>query len=311
MTAKRVLPKGVPDKDATLEELFAHLKEHGRLDSTMFPRNDVIEVFIKASTPVPIVFAGDLHIGSPGTDYDQLQRDIDFIAANPELKLILAGDTVDNFGTGFKSAQPVLDQACSPKMQKMILTKVVERLSRNKSLLFSLWGNHEGRDENTTGDNPFAAILSKAAPYFDGQGIVILLVGKTRATAQRYVLVLAHKPPSRSANDKLLGAKRLYASRAASDVVCTAHYHDPAITQDMHYTAARDAGLGYGGKRILLALGTYLREDVYSKRHWNGGSLGAPTVIFWPDQHRTEVTGTAEDALIYLRGLAAQDKEKA
>jgi len=304
-STKRILPKGDdgPAAGATLDELFEHLKEHVEIENKVFPRNDVVEVFIKTDRPLPIVFSADWHVGSSGTDYTALQADLAFLAAHPEVKLALLGDICDNYGTSFKSSQPVLDQVCSPKMQRQILVRMVEQFSKNDTLVAAVGGNHELRDEHLMGENTFSAILSKAACVFDNQGIVVLLVGRTRATAAKYVLLLAHKPPSRSAGDKLSGAKKLYSTKLAASCICSAHFHDPGITQDTHYNTAREMGLGYGGRRILLSLGTYCTDDIFSKRHWNGGQLGSPTVLFWPGEYRMEVFSSAPDALIYREGM--------
>ena len=103
--------------------------------------------------------------------------------------------------------------------------------------------------------------------------------------------------------DKTFGAKKLYASKFPADIICSGHFHQPAVSIDRHYEDARKLGFDFGGKRIMVSLGTYLTNDSHSKRYWSAGCIGAPTVLFWPGEHRTEIFDSAESALIYREGM--------
>lgn len=291
------------DDGVELEAFLDHLAERKNFEENEFPTEDRLDIFIKSDKPVPIVFSSDWHLGSIGVDYEHFKADYGFILAHPEVKIITVGDLIDNF-VRFKSAEAILQQVCNPRMQHKLLFKIATRLAKTKQLLAATWGNHDvERDEHILGQSMLAQTLAAATHFFDGRGLIVLKVGPTIEEAMTYTILLTHTPPGKSMYDKNYGGKRLYREHFPADVIVTAHFHSPAIQQDDHYGVAREAGFNFGGPRITIACGTYKTKDAYSRRYWSEGKVGAPTVLFWHNQQRMAAFKSAEDAVIYTKGL--------
>lgn len=280
-----------------------HLAARKDFEENEFPQESKIEIFLKSSRPVPIVFTSDWHLGSIGVDYLQFKADHQFMIAHPELKIITVGDLIDNF-VRFRSAEAILQQVCNPRMQHRLLYMIAKNLSETKQFLAATWGNHDvERDEAIIGQSMIAQMLAAHTHFFDGRGMIVLKVGPSLEAAQTYTILLTHTPPGKSQYDKNYGNKRLYREYFPADVTVTAHFHKAAVQQDSHYDAARDAGFNFGGQRVSISTGTYKTKDAYSRRYWTEGKIGAPTVLFWHDTLRMEAFRSAESAIIQLKGL--------
>jgi len=302
--------KDVEDDGVPVLEWLAHLSERRELEMREFPQHDVLDVWIKTDTPVGIIFSADWHLGSVGVDYERYVADLEFLLAHPDdLKIITVGDLIDNF-VRFRSAEAVLQQIASPKLQVQLLRKIADALVASGQFLAAGWGNHDvTRDEQIIGHSPVAQLLAKRVAYFDGKGLIILRVGPSREKAVKYTIQLVHKPPGKSMYDPNWGGKKLYRTKFPADISVTAHLHKPAWQVDSHYEEARGLGFHFGGRRISIACGTYKTDDPYARRYYTEGRIGAPTVLLWPDHHRMEVFGSAEAAMVFKAGLLVADQQ--
>lgn len=296
----------LPDDGLPLGEWLDHLERRSQMEATEFPVDRRVSVWLPADDlPVAVTFSSDWHLGSVGCDYAGFRRDFEFLLRHHEaLKLITVGDLMDNFAQ-FKSAEAMAQQIANPRLQLRLMEKAADELAATRQYLAACWGNHDNeRDEHSIGSSPLATLLARHTHYFDAKGVLTLKVGPSEEESAEYTIVLTHKPPSKSMWDKTMGAKKLYHAVFPADIVVTAHHHAPAYTTDSHYEEARAMGFPFGGTRAFIATGTYKIDDLYSRRGFAEGRIGAPTVLFWPRQRRIEICKSAENALIMRHGLS-------
>jgi hypothetical protein len=299
-----------PHKDR-VEALLALSEKQRAEHEAEFPVQRHKEIYIKTSEPVSVACAADFHLGGLGVDTKAFSEDMDFLLAHPkELRLITVGDEVDIY-RNFKSLKPTLEQTLSPQLQAQLLLHWAECLAKNKQLLASCWGNHStSRDEALLGESPIAQILSKYTTFFDGIGLLTLHVG-TGNDVQTYQLLMTHHARNNSSMDRNWGAKKLYLDKYPADAIVTSHFHSPSFQCDCHYSDARRLGANFGGRRVLVACGTYKTEDSLSRRFYpSEGDYGVPTIMFWPGkEHHMEVFSSPQNAMIYLSGLRAINRQ--
>jgi hypothetical protein len=289
---------------ADIDELMHVIETNQAAQEKEFPVERHRVVTIETDEPMAVVFSSDWHLGGCGVDYGAFRKDTEFLLDHSdELRLVTCGDLVDSFRT-FKNLSCVLDQALSPKMQARLLMHLAERLSKSKMYLAACFGNHDNmRCEAMYGESPIAAMLAKYTAFFDGIGLLTIVL-KNGKHEEKYTILFTHMARNNSALDRNHGAKKLYLERFPADCTVTAHRHAPSIQQDTHYEDARQMGYPFGGQRIMIACGTYKNSDLLGRRFYpTEGQIGAPCVLFSPNEHRMEVFRSAESALIYKEGM--------
>jgi len=234
------------------------------------------EIFIKTSKPVAIANMADFHLGSSGCDHNAWAEDYEYLCNTDGLYAVLNGDLTENC-VSFKDQRGVVSQVLSPEQQDELMYQALEALHQKKKILAVTGGNHDhGRDCRLVG----RSFVSKSChrlgiPFFHTYGVITVLVGPTRQKAQRYTLTVAHTGLGYSMYNKCHGAGRLW-QQTRTDIVFTAHLHQPALALDVEM----------GAKRLLAQAGTHNTTAEYALYRYKGGGWTAwPTVVLFPDVH--------------------------
>ncbi len=290
--------KDKKEGETNWREWLEFLVENQKLHKKSSFSQDVANIEIKTDKPVGVVYSSDWHLGSESIEYNRFLEDMEFLLAHDNLKLALVGDLIDNF-TQFKNVLAVTQQLISPKQQRRILESLIEELVEKDKLIISGYGNHDVEfDERIIGHSFVQDILSKSVPYFNGKGIMKLKVGDVE-----YTNLILHKTRYNSFIHALHGAKREYQLTFPADVVVCGDKHLSGFEEYIHYGMAKDAGMGFGGETFLIRLGTYKTDCGYSKRYWGKGNIRTDCVVYFPKDKMKKRFSTAEDAVIYMKGL--------
>lgn len=243
---------------------------------------------IASSVPVVVIFTSCWHIGSRGTEYTRLMNFIEMVLNTDNVYVGFLGDELDNFFS-FYSQEAIAQQLLHPSIQRQVLKEIVDELTENNKLLFSIYSNHTNeREEKILGYSP-SKELFKNTLFFDSKGTLDLTIG-----SESYKIFLLHKTKTNSMDNPCLGMKnelKRYSFYDRYDVVASAHLHHPYLA--VEYIPE---------KTIFLKAGTFKTQDLYSERSWKKGIMGSPAVVFYPDKHYTIPFLDAEDALYYLQG---------
>jgi hypothetical protein len=238
--------------------------------------------------PVTVIFSACWHIGSRGTDYTELRKLIDYIVTTEGVYLGLLGDEIDNF-FAFGTQEAVAQQIIHPAVQRQLLKNIVDDLTAEGKLLFSVYSNHTiEREEKLLGYSPTKELF-KNTIFFDSKGSLDLFIADTV-----YKLFILHQTKTSSVDNPCLGMKnelKRYSCYDRYDVVASAHHHYPYVSVEF-----------VPEKTIFLKAGTYKTHDLYAERHWKGGIIGSPAIVFYPKSRRAVPFLSAWDALIYTRG---------
>lgn len=258
-----------------------------------------------ADGPIAMVFSSDWHLGSLGCDYDQMQRDLDFILATPNLGMATVGDLKDNFGS-FKSVAAVHGQVFTGDLQNLVLEDIARRLVDAHKLWVITWDNHSVEfDERVIGYEAAnyiwrEGVRNNRVIALEGEGFLELHIGETF-----YSHIIVHQSRFSSMWNKLHGNKRIYQMRFPAHVIATGHTHSPDFEQYTQYELGEEMGYDFGGRSYLVKTGTYKTRDNYSQRYFGQPSVGTPTVVYFPmpqNKRRHLCFPTAADAVRYMRG---------
>lgn len=243
-----------------------------------------VSITIQTDRPIVLVPTGDWHLGSYATDYESYERHLRYILETPHLYMIDLGDEIDNFHR-FKSLEAVLNQALPPKVQKVLLEKVLAKLVDAGKILARCWGNHgEEFDERAFGGS--IDRFNDLVPYLKDDGRLHLTVGETV-----YELFVKHNFRGSSMHHVNHGAKRaLRMEWFDADILLSGHTHN-----------GPEFDLFLAGDRHRLAMKTpaYKSHDVYSRRHYGKSQIGLMGVVLFPRQKKFIPFERVEDAVRY------------
>jgi len=246
--------------------------------------------------PIVVVFSSDWHLGSLATNYEEFERNIDFILNTPNVYMVIIGDTIDNF-LQFPDKSALLSQIMNPRYQKYMLKSILDELLRKNKILAVGWGDHDSRfEEKLSGSDVIQELTANSVPYFAGKGVLCIEVGK-----QRYSCSVMHRSRFNSSINETHGSSQEYRFFVPADINVTAHQHSPAYTVCYRMPVAREAGLGCGGQVILIRTGSYKEKDIYSLRGWNKGQIGTPAVICYSDEWKLIPFSTPELAVEFIK----------
>lgn len=287
-------------EDPDWREFVDIYEEINNLHERFDPIDETVTVdFSDVDEPIAVVSASDLHMGGGFTSHRAIKETMEYILEHDQLKVGITGDAIEGFIPGVKPAETTEQQAGSVKSQIQALESLVNELHENDSLLWMSSGEHDGRwFEQEVGFNPIKKLVEDKIPYFTGRGLIKLKVG-----SQEYFVMANHNERFSSQWSDTHGARRAYEQFFPADVVITCHTHQPEWRVFWHYQELRAAGLGVGGKSILVQNGTYKTgPDGYTIRSWNRGIIGVPTVVFMNDEDDKEVFEGPRKAMRYING---------
>lgn len=123
-----------------------------------------------------IAFIGDIHHGSVYSDTARLDKTIEKVKKNKDMRVILMGDLIENASRG-SVGSGVYEQNMSPNVQTWDIAKKFKPIA--KQILFMHEGNHEERSYRFDGFNIGEAIANYlGVPYVRHMALTDLEVGK-------------------------------------------------------------------------------------------------------------------------------------
>jgi len=243
------------------------------------------KINLDVEQPIILTFSGCWHVGSRGTDYKLLREYIELILDTDNVYLCLLGDEIENFFK-FYTQEANEQQIVPPGIQRKLFTKIINELREKNKLLFSVWSNHVGqREEKLLGYSPTEELF-RGVTFFDGKGTLDLTVGE-----ELYKLFVVHKTRTTSVDNPCLGMKtelKRYSMYDRYDIVASAHLHYPYLS--VEYMPE---------KTIFLKAGTFKTDDLYARRNWREGIVGAPAIILYPNEHKTIAFENLKSAIEY------------
>jgi hypothetical protein len=211
-----------------------------------------------------LVAFSDWHTGNIHTDYDYIQRMINFVIEHPRAYCFINGDMMDNWvhlsptGGGYEDTLP-------PPVQQRLVKHHISDLVDAGKCLWIIDGNHEWRS-NRQGDMNGLQIIAEQLdiPYMGAGGHVDFHIND-----QLYQVHARHKFRYESSFNPCHSCMRLIEHvDQDADIVFLAHKHNPAIRKDFRS----------GKWRSLLRCGSAMHRTGYEK------SLGyedKPLVASW------------------------------
>lgn len=203
--------------------------------------------------PVCIVSTADWHLGSDGTDYARLEKELNIIADTPGMYVGFVGDALDNF---------IIGKLLSLRMHTSF--KVTEEWAMVRyalgiigpKLLYAVGGNHDAWTAGAAGIDYLADVVRAfaAVPYDANELTLEVQVG-----GASYMLRARHKWRLTSMLNPTHGIEQ--ASRfdkgRGFDVGIGAHTHASGLSREFNN----------GGRTGIAQLcGAYKREDEFAKR---------------------------------------------
>lgn len=233
-------------------------------ETSQVEKNHVVINFKK---DVIINFIGDIHAGSPWTDYRRIHQEIEAIANKPNSYVILGGDLVD--GYFFNPAQ--MEQIEQTPEQVAYMQSLIDYLAKEKRLLVAFGGDHDGWSKKMGIDPYYDMPQRTGAYYMHGVGYVELNVGD-----ENYRLIGSHRLPGHSMYNNVHPEMRLSREVQGGDLYFGCHTHTKGYAQQAI------KGYGDNSKKVhFLSVGPYKSMDNYSRKKG------------WTKQSEKEMYGSA------------------
>ncbi len=128
----------VPDDDIDEEEVWARAVA---LSRRRLDRAGQIGRLTFNYGPIALVFMADLHLGSDGTDYERIEREIDIIDNTPGMYAVGVGDWLDNFIVGKLTMIRIDGTPFRVSEEWALVRHALRRLA--PKLVASVAGNHD------------------------------------------------------------------------------------------------------------------------------------------------------------------------
>ena len=229
-------------------------------------------------------FIGDLHVGSPDTDYDRIETEIETIVGTPNSYVIAMGDWVD--GYFFNPAQ--FEQMEQAPEQFEYMNSLLKHLSDNDKLLLAFGGDHDLWAKRS-GADPYSRFSeATGAFYMHGIGYMTAKVGD-----QEYRLTMAHRLQGHSMYNPVHPQTRAerFGSARGSDIIVGAHTHKKG------YASHSVSSFGNDTQEVhYISIGPYKASDEYARK------LGfTPKVKSTEDMFGSSVTLSHDRKLITYR----------
>lgn len=238
----------LPDENAAYERAVKSWRKIERLQEKRAAQR--IEF---GESPVCIAFVADLHLGSPGVDYERVFREAKLIAETPGMYLMLDGDLLDNFiipkliAARYRSETTIEDE--------WVLVRKYLKLIGHK-LLVSVAGNHEKWTWVLAGVDYFADVLQQTIPraiIYDADDVTLTL----RVGRAEFPLRLRHKWRLFSQYNATHGIEQASRFDGGFLVGVGAHTHASGVVRTFN------AG---GRNAIAVLCGSYKVMDMYARQ---------------------------------------------
>jgi hypothetical protein len=274
----------VPE-DLTLDEFVELARRTQKATESVDPIfvNETIK--LDADAPVGIIFVSCAHLGSRYVNHAKFVDLLDRVLDIPRLYWFALGDETEGF-TGFFDVASAHEQALAdPKLQRKMLSLVLDKLAAKNKLLCGFASQHGSDwDRRKRGEDPIKKMyLERGIRYFDGQAYIKLQVGE-----QTYKLLAAHEFPGNSMYNKNHAQKRAALWKAPNaDMVVMGDKHTYAIQKESVDTLEYLAGDRPSYMRWLVQVGAAKTGlDPYTIKTWSPAVWEWPIMIFRHDEHK-------------------------
>jgi hypothetical protein len=266
-----------------IEQMIRLQETQRRLDTKQVKAT----IRINDDKPVGILFWGDWHIGSTGTDYRLFEEDLQKIRDTDGLYFIGAGDYKDNYITGTHIGGG-FGQIIQPGAQDIVVKHYMEQVG--DKCLALIRGCHDHWDEKQ-GDKDFIATLCEVTDsvnLWHGGEVYIKLGDMT------YLWRCRHKYKYQSSLNLENAMRRIMEIQGPCDVAAEAHLHN-AYVMERHLM---------GEYRIMLRTGSYKIWDDYAQQLAGyKGKPSVPMIILYPNQRKIVYHRDLDTGIEILKGL--------
>lgn len=230
----------------------------------------------------------DLHIGSPATDYDAMERDARLIRSTPNCYCVLAGDQVDNH---LKHRGAIINSEMAPSKQYLLFEYWL-RMVGDRCLVVTS-GNHDAWTVSHAGVDVLARIVQERRVFYARhEAYLDLQVG-----GQTYVVGVRHQYRLNSSFNQTHSPKQwLRLGEREFDVGVIGHHHEHALESTVYR----------GRARYVTRPGSYQVTSGYSADlGYNRSVPTCPTFLLRGDAHKV----TAWDSLADVAASCAAVRE--
>lgn len=250
--------------------------------------------------PIGIAFMGDVHIGDIGTDYAQIEKDMNLIRETENMYLVCGGDYINNYIKKEKSYNEF--EVVQPRVQWRLAEWFFEQLE--DSIIAVATGNHDNwAEELTQFDALWSTIRHMNFIYTKHGGVLNI-----NLPGQDYSIMFKHNIRATGGLNPTAAVKQMIRQDGNADIGALFDTHVGALEEFIHE----------GEWRVAIRTGSYKTDD-----HW-GNAMGfannvlaaVPVVVLHPRerfmlsthslQHGVEMLNYARDA--YSRGTFGGEK---
>jgi len=273
--------------------LREHLKTARELDELVaYHCENPTELFIEIPTdkPIAVCNSADWHIGEPGCDYTQFERDVDTWSSTDGLYTAFGGDGAQNIIQASKIGSSH-NQLPIAVQRGIIALTYKQCASRN---LYVSTGNHNYWSTLMVGEDWDAEIAQRyKLVYTKHAAMIWLKVGK-----QTYPILRLHKGRFGSSMNLTHACKqyqRMYFPQARTIVI--EHDHVAAVEQYRYNDQ----------ECCAIRTGTYsTKSDFALQNGFFGAHVANPTVVYYPNQDKMVPFKFLEDAIVHLKAVRGE-----
>lgn len=238
--------------------------------------------------PVALIFVGDQHIGSPGTNVRRMYEEQELIRATPGAYVCLTGDVVDNYVIGKLTAQNMTHGMTVPEewaLARHYVAGFGDRLVAVSS------GNHPGWTQRLVGLDYDREITPAGVLYDTDDLLFEVHVGPHVRTVR-----MRHKWQGSSIYNPTHAMERAARfDNADPDVFVGAHIHVGAVCREF---------ILHGRRKLALLSSTYKEIDPYQRAEGFADNDGSTAVALVINQDGSFFgTSSLASVLAYMRGV--------
>lgn len=189
-------------------------------------QNDECIIFMNKSSnrDITVIPFGDLHIGSPDTDYELINKTIELIKETKAL-VIGMGDYIEN-ASKYSVGGGVYSQKLTPDEQINEIHRLFYPIK--DQILFLLSGNHELRSSKQLGIDLTSIVASKLDVPYEGYGNFLTL----KAGDNTYKIFTTHGSKGAIKSHTKLNAVKQLREAYTADLYLMGHLHDLMFDSD-------------------------------------------------------------------------------
>ena len=288
----------VPDLPESWHEMRSRMEEIQEMRKPLDIWKDSIDIKINTGK-TPYFFLGnfsDPHIGSEYTNYDYIQKYMDFIRTTG-IKVGLYGDLFDGYNPKILP-QAMMDTVANPDEQILAMRQFHEEYQ--DEIAFEAGGNHEEWTRSASGVEPYRWMTRDLKiPLLNNGGVVNLDVNGIK-----YKGLVYHKIARYNSS--------INQTHAPKQMLRMAEDADFVVAGDKHMFGMEKAQLR-DKKIAVVQLGTTKTEDKFGKRGMSFGAkpqIGFPTLFFSGEHKNIEMIEDIDEAANHIWGLRALHGEQ-